>query len=115
MAPTPGEAGEAAPNINLMEINKQISDQWKTLSPAQRKAITVEMIRRIEEQRECKKLMGHSVPLNSFHDARSMIQSIETQVGYLTFAKLHILKFCSWRSYIPGLALNSCWWPVGLL
>ena len=79
----PGEAGDDASDINLTEINKQISDQWKTLSPAQREAITVESIQRIEEQRESKKLVAHSIPLNAFHDARSTIQSVETQVSHL--------------------------------
>ncbi|KAF9642255.1 hypothetical protein BDM02DRAFT_3074142, partial [Thelephora ganbajun] len=77
-----GEAGDAS-NINLTEINKQISDRWKTLSPTQREVITADSIQRIEDQRESKKLMTHSVPLNSFHDARSTIQSVETQLAQL--------------------------------
>jgi len=112
---SPGEAGDDAPGLNLTEINKQISDRWKTLSPAQREAITAESIQRIEEQREMKKLMAHSVPLNSFHDAKSTIQSVETQVGCLWFINLRILKSSSCRDYTRGLALNFCWWLVGLL
>ena len=112
---SPGEAGNDASNLNLTEINKQISDRWKTLSPAQREAITAESIQKIEEQREMKKLMAHSVPLSSFHDAKSTIQSIETQVGCLRFINLRILKSCSCLAYTQGLASNSCWWPVGPL
>ena len=52
-------------------------------------------MQRIEEQRESKKLVAHSVPLNSFHDARSTIQSVETQVSYLQLTGSHILKSCS--------------------
>lgn len=37
----------------------------------------------LEEQREGKKFAIHNVPLNSFHDARSTIQSIESQVRLL--------------------------------
>jgi len=110
-----GEASDNASNLNLTEINKQISDQWKTLSPDQREAITAESIQTIEEQRERKKLVAHSVPLSSFHDARSTIQSVETQVGCLWFINSWILKSCSWRDYMRGLASNSCWWPVGPL
>ncbi|KAF9778556.1 hypothetical protein BJ322DRAFT_1113916 [Thelephora terrestris] len=74
------EAGENVSQINLTEVNKQISEKWKTLSPAQREDVTAEAIQRIEEQRMGKKLVAHSVPLNVFHNARSTLQSIETQV-----------------------------------
>jgi len=87
----PGEAGNDAQNIKLTAINKQISDEWKTLSAAQREAITAEPIQQIEEQRENKKLVAHSIPLNAFHDARSTIRSIETQVSGPWFADLQIL------------------------
>ena len=75
-----GEAGDNASQINLTEVNKQISENWKALSPTQCEDITAEWIKKIEEQREGKKLVAHSVPLNAFHDARSTIQSVETQV-----------------------------------
>ena len=110
----PGEAGDDAPQINLTEVNKQISEKWKALSPAQREEITAEWIQRIEEQREGKKLVAHSVPLNAFHDARSTIQSIETQVRQSRFVDLRILILPSWHSCTREPALNSCWWPVGL-
>ena len=110
----PGEAGNDAPKINLTEVNKKISEKWKALSPEQRNDITAEWIQKIEEQREGKKLVAHSVPLNAFHDARSTIQSIETQVRQSRFIVLRILMFPSWHSCTRGLALNSCWWPVGL-
>ncbi|KAF9791312.1 hypothetical protein BJ322DRAFT_1104974 [Thelephora terrestris] len=77
------EAGENASQINLTEVNKQISESWKALSPAQRKDVTADSIQQIEEQREGKKLAVHSVPLNAFHDARSTIRSIETQLAQL--------------------------------
>ncbi|KAF9788758.1 hypothetical protein BJ322DRAFT_977470, partial [Thelephora terrestris] len=77
------EAGEDASQINLTEVNKQISEKWKTLSPVEREDITAEAIQRIEEQRVGKKLTAHSVPLNAFHDARSTLQSIETQLAQL--------------------------------
>ena len=77
----PGEAGENSSQINLTEVNKQISEKWKVLSPAQREDITSEAKRKIEEEHKGRKLAAHSIPLNAFHDARSTIQSIETQVG----------------------------------
>lgn len=110
-----GEAGDDASNLNLTEINKQISDRWKTLSPAEREAITAESVQRIEEQRERKRLMAHSVPLNSFHDVRSTIQSVETQVGCFLFIDSQILSSCSCHGCTRGLASNSCWWLVDLL
>ena len=75
-----GEARDNASQVNLTEVNKQISEKWKTLSPTQREDITAESMQKIEEQREGRKLAAHSVPLNAFHDARSTIQSVETQV-----------------------------------
>ena len=108
----PGEAGENASQINLTEVNKQISEKWKTLSPAQRKDITSEAKQKIEEEREGRKLAAHSIPLNAFHDARSTIQSIETQVGHPQLISLAVLKLRSCRNCILGLVLNSCWSPV---
>ena len=109
----PGEAGENASQINLTEVNKQISEKWKTLSPAQRKDITSEAKQKIEEEREGRKLAAHSIPLNAFHDARSTIQSIETQVGHPQFISLAVLKLRSCRNCIPEPALNFCWSLVG--
>ena len=103
----PGEAGDDAQNIKLTAINKQISDEWKTLSAAQREAITAESMQQIEEQRENKKLVAHSIPLNTFHNARSTIQSIETQVSGPWFADLQILMFRSYNNCTPGPALIS--------
>ena len=57
----PGEAGDNASQINLTAVNKQISEKWRALSPAQRAEITTEWIQRIEEQREGKKLVAHTV------------------------------------------------------
>jgi hypothetical protein len=81
MCASTGEAGDDASKINLTDVNRQISEKWKALSPTQREDITAEFMQRIEEQREGRKFAAHSVPLNAFHDARSTIQSIETQVG----------------------------------
>ena len=107
------EAGNNASQINLTEVNKQISEKWRTLSLTQREDITAISMQKIEEQRESRKLAAHSVPLNAFHDARSTIQSVETQVILLVPISSPVLKFCSWHSYTRELALNSCWWPVG--
>ena len=74
----PGEHGKA---LNLTTVIKEISDSWKRLSPEEQVVVTAESIQQLEEQREARKLAAHSVPLNSFHDARSTIQSIETQVS----------------------------------
>jgi hypothetical protein len=74
----PGERDE---DLNLTTVIKEISESWKRLSPEERQAVTVEPMQQLEEQRESRKLAAHSVPLNSFHDARSTIQSIETQVS----------------------------------
>ena len=51
------------------------------LSPTQREDTTAESMQRIEEEHEGRKLAAHSIPLNAFYDARSTIQSVETQVG----------------------------------
>lgn len=74
----PGERGE---DLNLTTVIKEISESWKRLSPEERQVITLEPMQQLEEQRESRKLAAHSVPLNSFHDTRSTIQSIETQVS----------------------------------
>lgn len=76
--------GERGGDLNLTAVTKEISESWRRLSPEERQAITTEPIQQLEEQRESRKLAAHSVPLNSFHDARSTIQSIETQVSSLT-------------------------------
>ena len=104
-----GEAGDDTSRINLTEVNKQISDKWKSLSPAQREDVTAGSVQRIEEERKGRKLAAHSIPLNAFHNARSTIQSIETQVGLTWFTALVLLKlkFGSWHSFIRELALNS--------
>ena len=75
---SPAERGNG---LNLTTVNKEISENWKRLSPEERKAVTVEPIQELEEQRESRKLAAHSVPLNSFHDTKSTIKSIETQVS----------------------------------
>jgi len=75
--------GERGGDLNLTAVTKEISESWRRLSPEERQAITMEPIQQLEEQRESRKLAAHSVPLNSFHDARSTIQSIETQVSSL--------------------------------
>ena len=62
-------------------MNKEISASWKKLSLEQKNIITAETVRELEAQRESRKLAAHNVPLNSFHDARSSIQSIEKQVS----------------------------------
>ena len=74
----PGERGE---DLNLTAVNKEISDNWQRLSPEEQQAVTAEPIQKLEEQRESRKLAAHSVPLNSFHDTKSTIQSIEIQVS----------------------------------
>jgi len=76
----PGERGE---DLNLTAVIKEISDSWKRLSPEEQEAVTTEPMQQLEEQRESRKLGTHSIPLNSFHDARSTIQSIETQVSII--------------------------------
>ena len=81
--PSLGKAGENGSQINLTDVNKEISNKWKALSPAQREEATAKSIQRIEEQREGRKFASHSIPLNAFHDVRSTIQSIEKQVGPL--------------------------------
>ena len=101
---------EHGADINLTAVNKEISESWRKLSPEERKAITAEPVQQLEEQRESRKLATHSVPLNSFHDARSTIQSIETQVSrfhnLLTLA--HIVTIYSWRSCTRGQELSTC-------
>ena len=75
----PGErSGE---DLNLTAVIREISDSWKRLLPEEQEAVTADAIQELEGQRESRKLAAHSVPLNSFHDARSTIQSIETQVS----------------------------------
>ncbi|KAF9786214.1 hypothetical protein BJ322DRAFT_1108070 [Thelephora terrestris] len=76
-------AGSDVSQINLTEVNKQISENWKALSHAQHEDVTAEWIQRIEEQRKGKKLAVHSAPLNAFHDVRSTLQSIEVQLAQL--------------------------------
>ena len=71
--------------MNLTAVNKEISETWKKLSPEQQQAVTVEPIRQLQEQREGRKLTAHNVPLNSFHDVRSSIQSIEMQVSKASY------------------------------
>jgi hypothetical protein len=41
-------------------------------------------MQQLEEQRESRELAAHSIPLNSFHDTKSTIKSIETQVSFTT-------------------------------
>lgn len=103
-------SGEQGNNVNLTAVNKEISESWKKLSPEQRKAITAEPVQQLEEQRESRKLAAHSVPLNSFHDVRSTIQSIKTQVSqiYYLLTSTHITAINSWRSCTREQELSTC-------
>ena len=73
--------GEHTEDFNLTTVIKEISESWKCLSPKEWQAITIDPIQQLEEQHKSWKLATHSAPLNSFHDARSTIQSIKTQIS----------------------------------
>ena len=63
-----------------MDVSKEISERWKSLSEEDRIAITDGCMQEIEEQREAKDLAAHNVPLRAFHDARSTMQVMEKEV-----------------------------------
>ena len=77
-------------DLNLTTVTKEISENWNRLSAEEREAITAEPVQQLEELRESRRLAAHSVPLNSFHDTKSTIKSIETQVSLVIHLDSHI-------------------------
>jgi hypothetical protein len=67
--------------VNLMAVTKEISARWKSLSQEDRMRITAGCVEEIEEEREAKDLVAHNIPLKSFYDARSTLQSVEKEVS----------------------------------
>ena len=63
------------------EISKQVQEEWKAMSHAEKIAATQEGVTYLEEKRENKKHAVHNVPIAAFHDVRSTISSIEDQVS----------------------------------
>ena len=100
--------------MNLTAVTKEISENWNRLSAEEQEAITAEPMQQLEELRESRKLAAHSVPLNSFHDMKSTIKSIETQVSLVIHLDSHIccnmlyvraiLPYCSQRDSASYLA-----------
>ena len=72
---------ENTDKVSLTAVTREISNSWKSLSPADRIAITAGCVQEIEEERKVKNLASHNVPLRAFHDAMSTLQVVEKDVS----------------------------------
>ncbi|KAI9059665.1 hypothetical protein FKP32DRAFT_1606017 [Trametes sanguinea] len=58
------------------EVISEISAKWKALSDEEKIAVTEDLVKELDEQKEMKALAVQSVPISAFHDVRATLDSV---------------------------------------
>ncbi|KAI0083733.1 hypothetical protein BDY19DRAFT_858173, partial [Irpex rosettiformis] len=77
------ELPEGAQRLKASELSAKLSLEWKAMSLEERNEVTVEAKANLLEVREMKKHAVHNTDINSFHDARATLESIQTKLQAL--------------------------------
>ncbi|KAI0371592.1 hypothetical protein BV20DRAFT_941838 [Pilatotrama ljubarskyi] len=62
------------------DVARDIAEQWKAMSKEEQQAATDDTLKEMEEHRENHKKGTHTVPIQSFHDARATIANIQCEL-----------------------------------
>jgi proline dehydrogenase len=69
--------------IKSSDISKELSAQWQSMSPEDRHEQTQDMVKTLQTARDVKRLGVHNTNLTAFHDARAVVQHIQTEVSVI--------------------------------